>query len=42
MVYQWFQTNTESEASASNWSYFSSPEDGAKVVKGWFKVVSSY
>ena len=40
MVYQWFQTNTESEASASNWSYFSSPEDGAKVVKGWFKVVA--
>ena len=41
MVYQWYPTeNTTSNLhSASNWSYFNSPEDGAKVVKGWFKVV---
>ena len=38
MVYQWFQTST-SDASPSGWSYFNSPEDGAKVVKGWFKVI---
>ncbi len=38
MVYQWFQTSA-SNASAAGWSYFNSPEDGAKVVKGWFKVV---
>ena len=41
MVYQWFQTDaTGSNASASNWAYFSSPEDGARVTKGWFKVVA--
>ncbi len=41
MVYQWFQTNASgSNASASNWSYFSSPEEGAKAVKGWFKVIA--
>ena len=38
MVYEWYPTqNTTSNLhSASNWSYFNSPEDGAK---GWFKVV---
>ena len=40
MVYQWFETATENSASASNWAYFSSPEDGARVTKGWFKVVA--
>jgi glucan-binding YG repeat protein len=42
MVYEWYPTeNTTSNLhSASNWSYFNSPEDGAKVVKGWFKVVA--
>ena len=41
MVYEWYPTqNTTSNLhSASNWSYFNSPEDGAKIVKGWFKVV---
>ena len=42
MVYEWYQTNTASgsdSASASNWAYFRSPEDGARAVKGWFKVV---
>ena len=39
MVYEWYPTGTASNnASASNWSYFSSPEDGARVTKGWFKV----
>ena len=35
MVYEWYPTqNTTSNLhSASNWSYFNSPEDGAKVVK---------
>ena len=40
MVYQWFETATTNSASASNWAYFSSPEDGARVTKGWFKVVA--
>ncbi|HIT63290.1 MAG TPA: cell wall-binding protein [Candidatus Ventrimonas merdavium] len=39
MVYQWVQTSGSNTASASSWSYFNSPEDDAKVVKGWFKVV---
>ena len=38
MVYEWYQTGSGSDASASNWNYFSSPEDGARYVKGWFKV----
>ena len=40
MVYQWFETATTNSASASNWADFSSPEDGARVTKGWFKVVA--
>ena len=43
MVYQWYETETatgSNSASASNWAYFSSPEDGARVTKGWFKVVA--
>ena len=27
-------------SSASNWGYFRSPEDGARVTKGWFKVIA--
>ncbi len=27
-------------ASAANWRYFNSPEDGARATKGWFKVVA--
>ncbi len=38
MIYEW-NTATGENASASNWSYFRSPEDGARVTKGWFKVV---
>ncbi|WP_333646103.1 cell wall-binding protein [Lacrimispora sp.] len=29
---------TPGEASASDWRYFRSPEEGARVTKGWFKV----
>jgi glucan-binding YG repeat protein len=51
MIYEWFQTDDATTSSstgatvsnavslAENWNYFSSPEDGARVVKGWFKVV---
>ncbi len=45
MVYQWvIQTSDASasssqSASASDWQYFSSPEDGARMTKGWFKVI---
>lgn len=30
----------QTASSVSNWSYFNSPEDGARVTKGWFKVVA--
>lgn len=30
---------TPGEASPSEWRYFNSPEDGARVTRGWFKVV---
>jgi glucan-binding YG repeat protein len=51
MIYEWYQTGdsttssntgatvSDSKKLAENWNYFSSPEDGARVVKGWFKVV---
>ncbi len=39
MVYEWNQAASGSSTSASNWGYFNSPEDGARVTKGWFKVV---
>lgn len=45
MVYEWVDVQAASgsgaagnSASASNWAYFSDPEDGARKVKGWFKV----
>ena len=42
MVYTWgLASGTEASASsAANWQYFNSPEDGARVTKGWFKVVA--
>lgn len=40
MVSEWWSTPSES-ATASNYNYFSDPEDGAKKVRGWFKVVPS-
>ena len=41
MVYTWtITTNSTETASAANWKYFNSPEDGARVTKGWFKVVA--
>lgn len=30
---------TPSTATSSDWRYFRTPEDGARVTKGWFKVV---
>ena len=39
MVYQWNVASDSETASPQNWSYFSTPEDGARVTKGWFKVV---
>ena len=43
MVYEWTMAssgNVASATSVSNWLYFSSPEDGARYTKGWFKVVA--
>ncbi len=41
MVYEWGLTASGSDgASSSDWKYFSSPEDGARKTKGWFKVVA--
>ena len=42
MVSQWTMatSGTATDASAANWRYFNSPEDGARVTKGWFKVVA--
>ena len=41
MVYQWAVTASGGDVnSASSWSYFNSPEDGARVTNGWFKVVA--
>ncbi|MGL5435124.1 MAG: N-acetylmuramoyl-L-alanine amidase family protein [Lachnospiraceae bacterium] len=40
MVYEWTLTTGNDSASSSDWKYFSSPEDGARQTKGWFKVVA--
>lgn len=40
MVSQWTLA-TGSTATVSSWKYFSSPEDGARLTKGWFKVVAA-
>ena len=46
MVYEWVVAttattgNTPNKASTSSWKYFKNPEDGARVTKGWFKVVA--
>lgn len=39
MVYEW-SVASGSEADASNWRYFNSPEDGARMTKGWFRTVA--
>ncbi len=44
MVYEWEVVATRNDANSTkveNYAYFSDPEDGAKKVKGWFKVVPS-
>ena len=40
MVSQWTLTSGSNSSSASDWKYFSSPEEGARKTKGWFKVVA--
>ena len=40
MVYEWTITTAADTASTSTWKYFNNPEDGARVTKGWFKVVA--
>ena len=42
MVYEWMIASGASSSSAtvSNWQYFNNPEDGARVTKGWFRVVA--
>lgn len=39
MVYEW-SLASGSEADASNWKYFNSPEDGARTTKGWFRTAA--
>ena len=46
MTYQWTLATdpdtgkTATAASTSNWRYFNSPEDGARVTKDWFRVIA--
>lgn len=42
MVYQWAPASLSDASTATTsdaWQYFSSPEDGARMTRGWFKVV---
>lgn len=41
MAHTWTLTNESvMNATSSNWRYFGSPEDGARVSKGWFKAAA--
>lgn len=42
MTYEWtLATNANGgRTTSANWRYFNSPEDGARVTKGWFKVIA--
>ena len=42
MVSEWTIATggSANSSSSSNWRYFNSPEDGARMTKGWFKVVA--
>lgn len=40
MVYEWSLSTSTNSASVSDWKHFSSPEDGARKTKGWFKVIA--
>ena len=41
MVYEWTEVaSSASSSSTKGWKYYSSPEDGARKTKGWFKVVA--
>jgi len=44
MTYEWTVTSeaVASGASSANWRYFNNPEDGARVTKGWFRVVAPH
>lgn len=41
MAYSWaLATSNTISSSSDSWRYFSNPEDGARVSKGWFKVIA--
>ena len=40
MVYEWGLETTANASSSNSWKYFNSPEDGARMTKGWFKVIA--
>jgi len=40
MVYEWTLATDSIASVSSSWKYFNSPEDGARMTKGWFKVVA--
>lgn len=40
MVYEWVLASGANGASAADWKYYNSPEDGARATKGWFKVIA--
>lgn len=41
MAHNWTLTSSSvTSATSSNWRYFGNPEDGARVSRGWFKVVA--
>ncbi|NBH74245.1 cell wall-binding protein [Clostridiaceae bacterium] len=42
MTFEWTLATTASTASTSNWRYFNNVDDGARVTKGWFKVVAPH
>ncbi|MDR1765691.1 MAG: cell wall-binding protein [Lachnospiraceae bacterium] len=41
MIPEWFST-ASTPSQSDDWYYYGDPEDGARVTKGWFKVVPDY
>ena len=41
MTYTWTMATGTNPTDVSAWKYFNSPEDGARVTKGWFKVIAA-
>ena len=41
MVKEWDAATNSNTPTAANYSYFGSADDGARMTKGWFKVVPS-